>query len=155
MQWMKRAATLAFSVSLVAGGAVVTANSASAATTYSCSNPYQNWSQIGAYSGYFLYYGYYNDTSYVPTNGGWSDPAIEAQCILDHIGYHLTVDGYYGPATQAAVADFQSHHALSADGYVGPNTWPALRYWSANQSSCIPTAAGAALRPAVVRPNGC
>jgi peptidoglycan hydrolase-like protein with peptidoglycan-binding domain len=155
----KRLAPLALSAALLTGGVLALgAPTASAATTYSCSGAYQISGPSGQYQGWALTFGYYTGDDYVPTDGGWSDAAIEAQCLLNTLGYGLTVDGYYGPNTQAAVANFQSQHSLSADGYVGPNTWPALRYYTANQSSCYPPAASAATtartRSAMV-PMGC
>ncbi|MEV0491336.1 peptidoglycan-binding domain-containing protein [Streptomyces atratus] len=157
MRVSKYTATAALAACLLAGAVdLCAAPAASAATTYSCSSPHQSWNRIGAYSGYFIYYGYYDGTSYVPSSGSWSYAAVETQCILNRLGYGLTVDGYYGPRTQAAVADFQSHHVLAADGFVGPSTWPALRYFGANQSSCLPlTSAKVRSASAVVHPDSC
>lgn len=48
------------------------------------------------------------------------------QSLLNHLGYNLEVDGYFGPKTQNAVLDFQDKHGLSRDGITGPLTWQAM-----------------------------
>lgn len=157
MNVMKRIAAVAVSASLFAGAGVLAATGASAATTaYGCSRYQPAYQTIGAYTGYFATYGYYDGNSAVPSNGGFSYAAIEAQCALRSLGYAVTADGYYGPKTQAAVADFQSHHVLKVDGFVGPSTWPALRYFAADQGAgCGVSAARTAARTAVAVPAGC
>ncbi|MGW4894015.1 peptidoglycan-binding domain-containing protein [Kitasatospora sp. NPDC004240] len=148
---MKRMAAVAVSVSLFGGVGVLAATDASAAT-YGCQR-YQSYQQVGAYTGYFASYDYYDGNTAVPASGSFSYAAIEAQCALKSMGYSLTADGVYGPKTQSAVADFQSHHVLKVDGFVGPSTWPALRFYAANQSAGCGVAA--AKSNVAAAPAGC
>ncbi|MET8629563.1 peptidoglycan-binding protein [Kitasatospora sp. NPDC004669] len=112
---------------LTGGGSIATATSASAATTYSCGNEYQTPNPIAGGST-FSEFGYYSGNDYVPGNGEFSYAAIEAQCLLNTLGYGLTVDGYYGPNTQNAVRNLQTTYQIyPMDGFLGPITWPHLR----------------------------
>lgn len=51
---------------------------------------------------------------------------FQLQRLLNNVGNHLTVDGYFGAGTLAAVESFQAHHGLTVDGIVGPATWAKL-----------------------------
>lgn len=103
-------------------GTGATATAAAPATTYNCGSEY--------YNAYYSYFGWYTGNTYVPSYNGFSYAAIEAQCLLNRLGYGLTVDGVYGSNTWNAVKNFQQNHqwdyGLTADGYMGPKTWPAL-----------------------------
>lgn len=128
---MRKVATIAAAL-LTLAGAVASAPAASA-TTYTC-----HYSSAGPYPDP-LYAGYYSGNTYVPVSGNFSDPAIEAQCLVAAFGYSPgTIDGVYGPNTQSAIKKFQQwadtyeHAGLSVDGFVGPATWPQLRKYSNN-----------------------
>jgi len=48
---------------------------------------------------------------------------------LNHFGFSLKVDGFFGKNTEKAVLDFQSRSeddSFPVDGIVGPLTWAAL-----------------------------
>ncbi|MDI2128135.1 peptidoglycan-binding domain-containing protein [Yinghuangia seranimata] len=122
MQIKKKAVGFAVAAALMAGvGAVATAGTASAAGTYDCGDGYT----IDG-TGYYTY-GFSYTLTKVPSYNGWSWDNAEAQCLLDSVGYNLSVDGWYGYNTKNAVADFQRRHGLYPDGYLGPKTWPVLR----------------------------
>jgi peptidoglycan hydrolase-like protein with peptidoglycan-binding domain len=125
MKTISRAAALLAVASVLAGiGGVASATSASAATTYSCSN--ETYTPVGDH--WYSEFGYYSGNDYVPAIGAFSYATIEAQCLLNTMGANLVVDGYYGPNTQAAVRNFQNTYGIAPyDGLVGPVTWPQLR----------------------------
>jgi hypothetical protein len=123
---MRKTVVLLATAAMLGGVGLATATNASAAGTYRCSNEHYVTATDGSGASWSEF-GYYTGNDYVPGSGQFSYAAIEAQCLLNTLGYNLTVDGYYGPHTQAAVADFQDKHGPVSDGFVGPQTWPTLR----------------------------
>lgn len=64
---------------------------------------------------------------------GTSDPEVlEAQKLLNAVGYGLVEDGVKGPLTLAAIQDFQTKYGLEVDGIAGPATKAKLREVAAN-----------------------
>lgn len=55
-----------------------------------------------------------------------SEYVLWLQKELNHWGYRLNQDGYFGPATDRAVRDYQSRRGLRADGWVGKDTVRAI-----------------------------
>jgi uncharacterized lipoprotein YehR (DUF1307 family) len=47
---------------------------------------------------------------------------LAIQKILNHLGFKIKEDGYYGKNTYSAIKEFQSKEHLMADGIVGKNT---------------------------------
>ncbi|MFI5960185.1 peptidoglycan-binding protein [Cryptosporangium sp. NPDC051539] len=68
-----------------------------------------------------------------PSATGVSAAGIEAQCLLKHYRFTLTIDGVFGPTSQSKAKQFQEMQnelfdaGLREDGKVGPQTWPWLR----------------------------
>ncbi len=54
--------------------------------------------------------------------GGADPDVLDAQQLLNKVGYHLDEDGIKGPATLAAIKDFQTKYGLDVDGIAGPAT---------------------------------
>jgi hypothetical protein len=120
----RRRIAMAAAVLVLGGGvAVVPATSASAA--YVC-----HWRQDSSGD---WYAGYYSGNTVQPSTTGVSSAGIEAQCLLKHYHFTLTIDGVFGPTSQSKAKQFQEiqneayHAGLSEDGKVGPRTWPWLR----------------------------
>jgi peptidoglycan hydrolase-like protein with peptidoglycan-binding domain len=115
----RRAAVVAASAALLAGGAL--APSAFASTSQV--KPHALSSLCGF-------------TSAQPTLAeGSSGTAVkQAQCELNWAyanghGSTLAVDGSFGPKTLAVTRAFQSCVHISVDGVIGPNTWSELNFW--------------------------
>jgi len=62
-------------------------------------------------------------------NAPASESVESLQERLNHFGFSLKVDGFFGKNTEQAVLDFQSRNeddSFPIDGIVGPLTWAAL-----------------------------
>ncbi|MEG3627508.1 peptidoglycan-binding domain-containing protein [Streptomyces poriticola] len=84
--------------------------------------------------GGYWYAGHYDGMTVVPSAGVVTRAGIEAQCMLQDMGYYTgAIDGYFGPKSQDAMKRFQRkinqrHDAgLAVDGWPGPQSWPWLR----------------------------
>jgi len=53
---------------------------------------------------------------------------LAIQKILNHLGFKIKEDGYYGKNTYSAIKEFQSREHLMVDGIVGKNTLEYLAH---------------------------
>ncbi|MFE9765322.1 peptidoglycan-binding protein [Streptomyces sp. NPDC005808] len=125
MMRIRNAAVSAFlAATVIAGGTVLTAGSASAAPT-------RDVATTGAVESAAWYCGYDNRVT-PPTirYGSTGNTVREAQCLLISLGYSVGssgIDGQFGSATRSAVYALQADYGLQYDGIVGPQTWNCLR----------------------------
>jgi len=67
--------------------------------------------------------------------GACGDEIVQAQELLNAVGAHLPVGGFFGAETERAVSSFQAHHRLSPSGVLGPATWRALLHFRQREPS--------------------
>jgi peptidoglycan hydrolase-like protein with peptidoglycan-binding domain len=67
--------------------------------------------------------------------GSRGSNVLEAQTILQQMGYDLTPDGIFGEKTRRAVVAFQKQFELPVDGQISLTTWQQLQTIKAQLSS--------------------